>query len=142
MPQLILIDGGPVQLEFAMEATKELGLTDIPMISLAKEEEEIYLPGQKESLRLDRTDPALRLLQYVRDESHRYAITSHRAARSRNFRRSRLEEVPGVGRAKAAQLITRFGSTRAIMDAAEEDLAPLRHRKDPCPEDTGISQTC
>ncbi|MGI6431431.1 MAG: excinuclease ABC subunit UvrC [Synergistaceae bacterium] len=123
MPQLILIDGGPVQLEFAMEATKELGLTDIPMISLAKEEEEIYLPGQKESLRLDRTDPALRLLQYVRDESHRYAITSHRAARSRNFRRSRLEEVPGVGRAKAAQLITRFGSTRAIMDAAEEDLA-------------------
>ncbi len=123
MPQLILIDGGPVQLEFAAEALKELGLSDIPVISLAKEEEEIYIPGRKEPVRLERTDPALRLLQHVRDESHRYAITSHRAARSRNFRRSKLEEVPGVGRAKAAQLITKFGSTRAIMETAEEDLA-------------------
>ncbi len=123
MPQLILIDGGSVQLEFAMEAMKELELTDIPIISLAKEEEEIYIPDRKEPLRLDRTDPALKLLQYVRDESHRYAITSHRAARSRNFRRSKLEEVPGVGRTKAAQLITKFGSTRAIMDTAEENLA-------------------
>ena len=123
MPQLILIDGGPVQLEFAMEALKELEIIGIPIISLAKENEEIYIPDQKEPIRLDHTDPALRLLQHVRDESHRYAITSHRAARGKNFRRSKLEDIPGVGRTKAAQLITKFGSTRAIMDTAEEDLA-------------------
>ncbi len=101
MPQLILIDGGPVQLEFAMEALKELGINNIPIVSLAKEDEEIYIPEKKEPIRLDHTDPALRLLQHVRDESHRYAITSHRAARGRNFRRSKLEDVPGVGRGKA-----------------------------------------
>ncbi|MGD9667074.1 MAG: GIY-YIG nuclease family protein [Synergistaceae bacterium] len=123
MPQLILIDGGPVQLEFAMEALKELEIIGIPIISLAKENEEIYIPDQKEPICLDHTDPALRLLQHVRDESHRYAITSHRTARGKNFRRSKLEDVPGVGRTKAAQLITKFGSTRAIMDTAEEDLA-------------------
>lgn len=123
LPQLILIDGGPVQLEFAMEALKELGIINIPIISLAKEEEVIFIPDQKEPIVLDHTDPALRLLQHVRDESHRYAITSHRAARGKNFRRSKLEDVPGIGRAKAAQLITKFGSTRAIMDIAGEELA-------------------
>jgi excinuclease ABC subunit C len=123
LPQLILIDGGPIQLEFASEALRELGLDKVPVISLAKEEEEIYLLSKKEPLRLDHTDPALRLLQYVRDESHRYAITSHRAARGKNFRRSRLEDIPGIGKAKAAQLITKFGSTRAIMEISEDLLA-------------------
>lgn len=123
LPQLILIDGGPVQLEFAAEALEELGLSDLPVISLAKGQEEIFVPGQKEPLILERTDPALRLLQYVRDESHRFAVTSHRAARGKNIRRSRLEEIPGIGRAKAASLITKFGSTKAIMEVAEEELA-------------------
>lgn len=123
LPQLILIDGGPIQLEFASEALRELGLDKVPVISLAKEEEEIYLLCKKEPLRLDHTDPALRLLQYVRDESHRYAITSHRAARGKNFRRSKLEDIPGIGKAKAAQLITKFGSTRAIMEISEDLLA-------------------
>lgn len=123
MPQLILIDGGPIQLEFAVSALDELGITNIPVISLAKEFEEVYLVDEKEPVRLDRTDPALRLLQYVRDESHRYAITSHRAARGKNFRRSRLEDIPGIGRAKAAQLITKFGSARAVMETPEEELA-------------------
>jgi excinuclease ABC subunit C len=106
-----------------MEALKELGINNIPIVSLAKEDEEIYIPEKKEPIRLDHTDPALRLLQHVRDESHRYAITSHRAARGRNFRRSKLEDVPGVGRGKAAKLITKFGSTRAIMDITQEELA-------------------
>lgn len=123
MPQLILIDGGPVQLEFAIEALKELGLSNIPIISLAKEFEEVYLPDKKEPLCLDRSDLALRLLQRVRDESHRYAVTSHRKKRGKSFSRSKLEEVPGIGRAKAAQLITRFGSMRAILDAPEANLA-------------------
>ena len=123
MPQLILIDGGPVQLEFAESALQELGLTNIPIISLAKQFEEVYLLGQKEPVQLDYTDPALRLLQHVRDESHRFAITSHRAARGKSFRRSRLENIPGIGRNKAAQLITKFGSTRAIFSMSEQELA-------------------
>ena len=123
MPQLILIDGGAVQLEFALSALQELDLTNIPIISLAKEFEEIYIVGESKPLRLEHTDPVLCLLQSVRDEAHRYAITSHRAARGKNFRRSRLEDVPGIGKAKAAQLITKFGSTKAIRDVREEELA-------------------
>lgn len=123
LPQLILIDGGPVQLEFAMQALDELGVHNIPIISLAKEFEEVYMPNQKEPVRLDHTDPVLRLLQHVRDESHRFAITSHRTRRGKSFTRSKIEEVPGIGRAKAAMLITKFGSVRAIKDLPPEELA-------------------
>lgn len=123
LPQLILIDGGPVQLEFAMQALDELGIHNIPIISLAKEFEEVYMPNQKEPVRLDHTDPVLRLLQHVRDESHRFAITSHRTRRGKSLTRSKIEEVPGIGRAKAAMLITKFGSVRAIKDLPPEELA-------------------
>ena len=123
MPQLILIDGGPVQLDFAMQALDELGIHNIPIISLAKEFEEVYIPGRKEPIRLDRTDPVLRMLQHVRDESHRFAITSHRARRAQSFKRSAIEDVPGIGKAKAAMLITKFGSVRAIKDLTLEELA-------------------
>ena len=123
LPQLILIDGGPVQLEFAMQALDDLGIHNIPIISLAKEFEEVYLPNQKEPVRLDHTDPVLRLLQHVRDESHRFAITSHRTRRGKSLTRSKIEEVPGIGRAKAAMLITKFGSVRAIKDLPPEELA-------------------
>lgn len=125
LPQLILIDGGPVQLEFAIEALKELEINSIPIVSLAKEFEEVYLPDTKEPVRLDLADPALKLLRYVRDEAHRYAITTHRNRRGKSFTRSRLEDVPGIGRAKAAQLITHFGSTKAILEAPEEKLAAV-----------------
>ena len=123
LPQLILIDGGPVQLEFAMQALDDLGIHNIPIISLAKEFEDVYMPNQKEPVRLDHTDPVLRLLQHVRDESHRFAITSHRTRRGKSFTRSKIEEVPGIGRAKAAMLITKFGSVRAIKDLPPEELA-------------------
>lgn len=123
LPQLILIDGGPVQLEFAIAALDELNIKNIPIISLAKEFEEVYIPNVSEPVRLDYTDPVLRLLQHVRDESHRYAITSHRAARGKSFRRSILEDIPGIGRAKAAHLITMFGSARAISGLDEDVLA-------------------
>lgn len=125
LPQLILIDGGPVQLEFAIEALKELEINTIPIVSLAKEFEEVYLPDTKEPVRLDMADPALKLLRYVRDEAHRYAITTHRKRRGKSFTRSRLEDVPGIGRAKAAQLITHFGSAKAILEAPEEQLAAV-----------------
>ena len=123
LPQLILIDGGPVQLDFALQALYGLGIDNVPVVSLAKEFEEIYLPGEKEPLRLDRADPVLRLLQRVRDESHRFAITSHRARRAQSFKRSKIEEVPGIGKAKAAMLITRFGSVKAIKDLPQGELA-------------------
>ncbi|MDO5115688.1 MAG: excinuclease ABC subunit UvrC [Synergistaceae bacterium] len=123
LPQLILIDGGPVQLDFAMQALQELNIHNIPVISLAKEFEEVYLPDRKEPLRLDHTDPVLRLLQHVRDESHRFAISSHRIRRGKSFTRSKIEEVPGIGRAKAAMLITRFGSVRAVKDLSADELA-------------------
>lgn len=125
LPQLILIDGGPVQLEFAIQALDELEIHNIPIISLAKEFEEVYLPNQKEPIRLDHTDPVLRLLQHVRDESHRFAITSHRIRRGKSFKRSRIEEVPGIGKAKAAMLITKFGSVRALLGVPEDELASV-----------------
>lgn len=110
-------------MEFAVSALKELGITKIPVISLAKEFEEVYIPDREEPVRLEHTDPVLRLLQHVRDESHRYAITSHRAARGKSYRRSVLEEVPGIGKSKAAQLITKFGSAKAILNIPEDELA-------------------
>ncbi len=124
LPQLILIDGGTVQLEFAQKAMKELGL-NIPMLSLAERFEEIYLPGDKEPVRLEFTNPVLRLLQSVRDEAHRYAITSHRNRRARIFTRSSVEDIPGIGKAKASQLITKFGSRRALVEADEKDIAAV-----------------
>jgi excinuclease ABC subunit C len=123
MPQLILIDGGPVQLEFALSALNKLGIENIPAVSLAKREEEIFLPGSSESLKLDLSDPGLQLLQRVRDESHRFAITSHRNARDKKFSRSTLEDIPGMGKNRVAQLLSRFGSVRAIAKLGPEELA-------------------
>ena len=117
-----------MQLEFAMQALNDLGIHNIPIISLAKEFEEVYMPNQKEPVRLDHTDPVLRLLQHVRDESHRFAITSHRTRRGKSFTRSKIEEVPGIGRAKAAMLITKFGSVRAIL--AKRILAKLNEENE------------
>jgi excinuclease ABC subunit C len=125
MPQLILIDGGPVQLEFAVSALASLGLTNIPVASLAKREEEIYIPGRAEPLRLGLDDPGLKLLQRVRDESHRFAITSHRSSRDKKFSRSALEDIPGMGKNRVAQLLSRYGSVRAIARLGQDELASV-----------------
>lgn len=125
MPQLILIDGGPLQLKFAIEGMVELGVPNIPVIALAEEQEEIYIANKKEPLCLDRTNPVLRLLQHIRDESHRYAITSHRNARDKQFKRSFLEEIPGIGKVLAAELITRFGSVKAIQGVSLDELQKI-----------------
>ncbi|MDR1915410.1 MAG: excinuclease ABC subunit UvrC [Synergistaceae bacterium] len=123
MPQLIMIDGGPVQLEFALHALERLDLGSIPAVALAKREEEIFVPNSSEPIRLDRTDPGLRLLQRVRDEAHRYAITSHRQKRDKKFSKSVLEDIPGMGKNRVAQLLSRFGSLRAIARLTPEALA-------------------
>lgn len=125
LPQLILIDGGPVQLDFACRALGALGLGDIPVVALAKREEEIYTPGEKTPIKLDLADLGLRLLQRVRDEAHRFAVTSHRKRRNRKFTRSTLEDIPGIGKNRASQLLSRFGGMEAICSLTERELAAV-----------------
>jgi excinuclease ABC subunit C len=122
LPQFIVIDGGPVQLEFSMKSFEELKL-NIPVVALAKREELVYRPGLPEPLRLSLDDPVLKLLQRLRDEVHRYSITTHRNAKVSRLRRSVLEEVPGIGKARAAQLIVKFGSVQRIAMMNPEELS-------------------
>jgi len=123
LPQLIIIDGGAIQLKFATETLKNLKLTTVPVISIAEKNEEVYLSYKKAPMILQRSDPVLRLLQYVRDEAHRFALSSHKKRRNKTYRRSILEDIPGIGRAKAARLITQFGSTKALINISENKLA-------------------
>lgn len=125
LPQLIMIDGGPIQLDFARRALKELGLENIATVALAKREEEIFRPGDPQPIRLGLHDPGLRLLQRVRDEAHRYAITSHRRKRDKKFSKSALEDIPGMGKNRVSQLLTRFGSVRAIAKLNREELSAV-----------------
>ena len=120
-PQLAVIDGGTGQLEYAERALHDLGF-ELPLIALAEREELIYLPGNPEPLRLGRDDPALQLFQRLRDEVHRYAITTHRNARGKHMRHSRLDDIPGIGRKKAAELLVKFGSARRIAELSAEEL--------------------
>ena len=122
LPDLILVDGGRGQLNAAMEAMRGQGL-DIPMIGLAKRIEEIVLPGEEESLLLDRHSPALHLIQRVRDESHRFAILHHRALRGRASIASRLDGVPGVGEKRRKALLKRFKTVEALKNAPVEEIA-------------------
>ncbi len=120
-PQLVLIDGGAEQLEYAERAIHELGM-NLPMIALAKREELIFLPNQKEPLRLERDDSALQLLQRLRDEVHRYSITTHRHARGLHVRHSRLDDIEGIGKKTAAELLVKFGSVKRIAMLSAEEL--------------------
>jgi excinuclease ABC subunit C len=120
-----MIDGGPVQLDFARRALESLGLGAINTVALAKREEEIYVPGKKAPIRLDRNDSGLKLLERVRDEAHRFAITSHRRKRDVKFSRSALEDIPGLGKNRVAQLLSRFGSVRAIAKLQKNELSEV-----------------
>ena len=121
MPQLILIDGGPEQLKFAQKSLKKLDLS-ILIVSLAKREELIFTSESPDPVRLDRNDSGLLLLQRVRDESHRYAITTHRKKRQSRLKRSALEEIPGIGKHMSALLLARFGSVQQIARLSLEEL--------------------
>ena len=123
MPSLILIDGGLGQLHAAAQALEELGLTTQPLASIAKREEIIYLYGQEdEPIVLERRSPVLHLIQRVRDESHRFAISYHRKRREMRDRDSELLNIPGVGARTRTRLIQHFGSLRSVQQA---DLAAL-----------------
>jgi len=125
LPDLIVIDGGKGQLSAGYAALQELGLTDRPLISLAKREEEIFLWGREEPLKLSRRSPALRLLQQARDEAHRFAVTYNRKRRSMRTVTSELLRVPGIGPVKRRQLLKEFGSVQGVRDAGEEAIAKL-----------------
>jgi excinuclease ABC subunit C len=125
LPDLVLIDGGKGQLNAAAESLRALGLESLPIISLAKREEEIFVLGRSESLRLPRRSPALRMLQQARDEAHRFAITFQRKRRSVRTITSELLRIPGVGENKRRQLLTAFGSLQGIRSATPEQIAEL-----------------
>ncbi|HEV7594058.1 MAG TPA: excinuclease ABC subunit UvrC [Gemmatimonadaceae bacterium] len=125
LPELIVIDGGKGQLSAAHAALEELGLADRPLISLAKREEEIFVWGRGEPLKLSRRSPALRLLQQARDEAHRFAVTYNRKRRSMRTVTSELLKVPGIGPVKRRQLLKEFGSVQGVRDAGEEAIAKL-----------------
>jgi excinuclease ABC subunit C len=125
LPDLIVIDGGKGQLSAAHAALVEVGLTDRPLISLAKREEEIFVWGREEALKLSRRSPALRLLQQARDEAHRFAVTYNRKRRSMRTVTSELLKVPGIGPVKRRRLLQEFGSVQGVRDAGEEAIAKL-----------------
>ena len=122
MPDLILIDGGIGQLNAALGALAELGVEETSIVSLAKREEEIYVPGVPEPLRLRRDDAGLRLLQEIRDEAHRFAVSRHRRRRSARTLHSRLDELAGIGPRRRKLLIQTFGSVQGVREASLEDL--------------------
>jgi excinuclease ABC subunit C len=123
-PSLVLIDGGPGQLGRAIKVLDELEL-EIPAIGLAKRMEEVYLPGLPDPVRIPRDAEALYLLQQVRDEAHRFAITYHRQLRSKSMVDSVLDEVPGIGPKRKRELIRRFGSLKRIREVGADDLAEV-----------------
>ena len=124
-PDLIVIDGGKGQLSAAREALVALGLEAIPLISLAKREEEIFIPGRDGSLRLPRRSPSLRLLQRARDEAHRFGVAFNRKRRSARTITSELLEIPGVGPTKRRKLLETFGSLAGVKSATPIEIAAV-----------------
>jgi len=122
MPDLILIDGGRGQLNAALQALTGLGVEETRIVSLAKREEEVYLPEEPSPCRWTRDDPALKLLQQVRDEAHRFAVSRHRRRRSVRTLKSKLDELAGVGPRRKRILIQRFGSVEGIRNATLEEV--------------------
>ncbi|HLI08435.1 MAG TPA: excinuclease ABC subunit UvrC [Ktedonobacteraceae bacterium] len=124
LPDLIIIDGGKGQLSAALEVLQELHV-DIPVVGLAKENEEIFIPGSPDPIILPRSSQGLYMVQRIRDEAHRFGITYHRKLRSDRTFRSVLDEIPGIGPKRKQALMKHFGSVRAISAASLEELAAL-----------------
>ena len=126
MPKLVVIDGGKGQLSSAVEALKELGVYGkMPIIGIAKRLEEIYFPGDSYPIHIDKKSESLRLLQRIRDEAHRFAITFHRNVRSKNAFGTELTAIPGIGKNTADALLTHVKSVKKISLASEEEIAKV-----------------
>ncbi|HEX2141508.1 MAG TPA: excinuclease ABC subunit UvrC [Candidatus Limnocylindria bacterium] len=123
IPDLVIVDGGKGQLSAALGAMTELGMTDVPLAGLAKRFEELYVPGRSAPIVLPRNSQGLYLVQRIRDEAHRFAITYHRNVRSRRALASVFDEVAGIGPARRRALLKRFGSVRRIREASVEEVA-------------------
>ena len=125
MPDLVVIDGGKGQLSAAVEVLGELGYGDLAVVGLAKEREEIFLPDRDEPVLLPTTSPALYLMQRLRDEAHRFAITYHRSLRARAATRSAFDDLPGVGPKRRAALLRVFGSAKRVREAPLDQVAAV-----------------
>lgn len=126
VPDLIVIDGGKGQLHAAADALSALGRDDLAVVSLAKRLEEIFVPGRHESVLLGRTSQALYLVQRIRDEAHRFALTYHRNVRQKQAVVSQIDSVPGVGPARRKALIKAFGSVHGIKAASSDEIAAVQ----------------
>jgi excinuclease ABC subunit C len=124
-PNLVIIDGGKGQLGVATRVLDELGLEDIAVAGLAKRFEEVYLPGDSEPVTIPRDSEALHLLQQVRDEAHRFAITYHRQLRAKKMTRSVLDDVPGLGPVRRARLLKEHSSVKRLRELDEDDLVAI-----------------
>jgi excinuclease ABC subunit C len=125
-PGLVLIDGGIGQLHAAADALESIGISDQPLASIAKREEIIYVYGQEdEPIALDRFSPILHLIQTIRDEAHRFAVTFHRSRRNARQLTSELDAIPGVGKLTVQKLLKQLGSSELVRAASEEELAKV-----------------
>ncbi|RPI03065.1 MAG: excinuclease ABC subunit C [Ignavibacteriae bacterium] len=125
LPNLIMVDGGKGQLSSAVEVLHRLNLDTVPIIGLAKRLEEVFLPDQNEPLLLPRTSSGLRLMQQIRDEAHRFAVTFHRSVREKRIIQTELEMIKGVGKKRAQELLEKLGSLQGVRNATEEQLAEI-----------------
>ncbi len=125
MPDLVIVDGGKGQVSAAKAVLDELGLHDLPLAGLAKEREELFLPGETAPILLPTTSPALYLVQRLRDEAHQFAITYHRNLRAKRSVRSGFDELPGVGPKRKRELLKVFGSIKRVRDAPVEQIAAV-----------------
>jgi len=127
LPDLLIVDGGKGQLRQAIETIEEFDLQDqFTVVGLAKQEEELFLPGKSDSVRLDDHSQGFYLIQRIRDEAHRFAITAHRNQRGKIGLASRLDAIPGVGPARRKELINRFGSIEGILSASVEEISQIK----------------
>ena len=123
MPELILIDGGKGQLSSALQSIDQLGLDHLPVFGLAKKHEILFSRTNSDGIILSRSSPGLKMLQHLRDESHRFAINFHRELRRKQVANSLLDDIPGIGKKRKIQILNHFGSVREIRKASPEEIA-------------------